>query len=482
MLIVAIVAGAVAGVALTGWVRQRGASDMRSALEQAQTKVLELTAEAAALRATLAAERAGAAEKAALLEAAREQLANAFKALSAEALQTNNQQFLELAKGQFENLQLQSKHDLELRQQKIDDSLKPIRESLGKVDSQIQEIEKARVGAYQSLTQQVEQLMREQVLLRSETTNLVGALKQPGVRGRWGEIQLRRVVELAGMLAYCDFVEQQSVETEEGRLRPDLIVKLPGGRNVIVDSKVPLAGYLAALEARAAELRAHGLSAGIAPFDVTDETAARSAIDGVVRTHGALDILIANAGIHHARPLGEWKMDDWRRVMASNLDACFVLELVRLVDRERDAIDRIATALHHGVERLAQRVELADLDHQLVRRLIAGEARARIVRILIDRVEREVARLHVAIGNAGGFHGGDKRREVRVSGGNGHDGAGFLLFMVVRQSGGADAGQGEGEQGMLEYVHGISFCGSWEVCFGTTPLCRCMRAERVRFA
>ncbi len=250
MLIVAIVAGAVAGVALTGWVRQRGTSETRSALEQAQAKVLELTAEAAALRATLDAERVGAAEKAALLEAAREQLANAFKALSAEALQTNNQQFLELAKGQFENLQLQSKHDLELRQQKIDESLKPIRESLGKVDSQIQEIEKARVGAYQSLTQQVEQLMREQVLLRSETTNLVGALKQPGVRGRWGEIQLRRVVELAGMLAYCDFIEQHSVETEEGRLRPDLIVKLPGGRNVIVDSKVPLAGYLAALEAR----------------------------------------------------------------------------------------------------------------------------------------------------------------------------------------------------------------------------------------
>lgn len=250
MLIAAIVAGVVVGVVLSGWVRQRNTTDDRSALQQAQTKVLELTAEAAALRATLDAERAGAAEKAALLEAAREQLANAFKALSAEALQTNNQQFLELAKGQFENLQLQSKHDLELRQQKIDESLKPIRESLGKVDSQIQEIEKARVGAYQSLTQQVEQLMREQVLLRSETTNLVGALKQPGVRGRWGEIQLRRVVELAGMLAYCDFVEQHSVETEEGRLRPDLIVKLPGGRNVIVDSKVPLAGYLAALEAR----------------------------------------------------------------------------------------------------------------------------------------------------------------------------------------------------------------------------------------
>ena len=140
MLIAAIVAGVVVGVVLSGWVRQRNTTDDRSALQQAQTKVLELTAEAAALRATLDAERAGAAEKAALLEAAREQLANAFKALSAEALQTNNQQFLELAKGQFENLQLQSKHDLELRQQKIDESLKPIRESLGKVDSQIQEI------------------------------------------------------------------------------------------------------------------------------------------------------------------------------------------------------------------------------------------------------------------------------------------------------------------------------------------------------
>jgi len=250
VMFVGLVLAALVGGAIGWWARQRSGAGDQLALSQAQQRVLELTAESAALKATLDAERTSAAEKAALLEAAREQLAQAFKALSAEALQTNNQQFLELAKGQFENLQLQSKHELELRQQKIDETLKPIRESLGKVDSQIQEIEKARVGAYQSLTQQVEQLMREQVLLRGETTNLVGALKQPGVRGRWGEIQLRRVVELAGMLAYCDFVEQQSVETEEGRLRPDLIVKLPGGRNVIVDSKVPLAGYLAALEAR----------------------------------------------------------------------------------------------------------------------------------------------------------------------------------------------------------------------------------------
>jgi len=238
------------------WARRSNKTADTGELERLRAQVLELTGEAAALQATLQAERAAAAEKLGLLEAGREQLSNAFKALSAEALQSNNQQFLELARTQLEGFQAQAKSDLEMRQQQIGETLKPIKESLGKVDAQIQELEKARTGAYQSLTQQVEQLMREQVLLRSETSNLVGALKQPGVRGRWGEIQLRRVVELAGMLAYCDFVEQQSVETEEGRLRPDLIVKLPGGRNVIVDSKVPLSGYLAALEARDEATRA----------------------------------------------------------------------------------------------------------------------------------------------------------------------------------------------------------------------------------
>lgn len=244
------------------WARRGVSGEGGVELERLRARLLELTGETAALQATLQAERVAAAEKQSVLEAAREQLSNAFKALSAEALQSNNQQFLELARTQLEGFQTQAKQDLEMRQQQIGETLKPIKESLGKVDAQIQELEKARTGAYQSLSQQVEQLMREQVLLRSETSNLVGALKQPGVRGRWGEIQLRRVVELAGMLAYCDFVEQQSLETEEGRLRPDLIVKLPGGRNVIVDSKVPLAGYLAALEAqddvtRAVKLQEH---------------------------------------------------------------------------------------------------------------------------------------------------------------------------------------------------------------------------------
>jgi len=242
--------GAAAGGAI-GYrlARQRPSPEQVQEIAQLQARVLELTASNAALTATLEQERGVAAERAAELASAREQLLNSFKALSAEALQVNNEQFLNLARTQLERFQSEAKLDLAARQQQIGESLKPIRDSIGRFDAQVQEIEKVRAVAYQSLTDQVQQLMREQVLLRGETSNLVGALKQPTVRGRWGEIQLRRVVELAGMLAYCDFIEQQSVTTEEGRLRPDLIVKLPGGRNVIVDSKVPLSGYLAALEA-----------------------------------------------------------------------------------------------------------------------------------------------------------------------------------------------------------------------------------------
>lgn len=230
------IVGAAVSLTFALWWLRRGQDALRA-------QVLELTARAAALQATLASERDAAAGQAALLAAAEQKLSDAFKALSSEALQRNNGQFLELARTQLEGFQVQAKSDLDQRQTRID-------ETLGKFDLQLKELEKNRVGAYQSLTEQVERLMREQTLLRTETSNLVGALKQPTVRGRWGEIQLRRVVELAGMLDHCDFIEQQSIDTEEGRLRPDLIIKLPGGRHVIVDSKVPLSGYLAALEAR----------------------------------------------------------------------------------------------------------------------------------------------------------------------------------------------------------------------------------------
>jgi DNA recombination protein RmuC len=245
----------VAGAMTGGWLglvvaRQKISPKHAAELAQLQARILELTGQNAALQATLERDQAAATEKLAVLDAAREQLANAFKALSAEALHTNNQQFLELARTQLENFQVQARTDLEVRQRKIDESLKPIRESIDKFDLQVRDLEKNRAVAYQSLTDQVQLLMREQVALRGETSNLVSALRQPTVRGRWGEIQLRRVVELAGMLAHCDFREQQSIDTEEGRLRPDLIIHLPRGRTVIVDSKVPLSGYLAALEAR----------------------------------------------------------------------------------------------------------------------------------------------------------------------------------------------------------------------------------------
>lgn len=246
MMTMLFVTGALCGLVLGAAITWRALRNRPSAEQQA--RVLELTAGQAALQVALDKERESAEEKLRMLESARTQLADAFKALSSEALERNNRQFLDLAKTQLESFQQQAKSDLEMRQSQIGESLKPIKESLGRVDAQIQELEKARVGAYQSLSQQVDQLMREQVLLRGETSNLVGALKQPGVRGRWGEIQLRRVVELAGMLAHCDFFEQQSIDTESGRLRPDLIIKLPGNRHVIVDSKVPLSGYLAALE------------------------------------------------------------------------------------------------------------------------------------------------------------------------------------------------------------------------------------------
>jgi DNA recombination protein RmuC len=192
--------------------------------------------------------------------AARDDLADAFKALSAEALAKNNLGFLELAKAALAREQEAARGELERRQQAIGELVAPVKASLEKFEQQIGGIEKARVEAYSTLTEQVKSLAESQGQLRSETANLVKALRAPHTRGRWGELQLKRVVEMAGMLDHCDFFEQESTDTEEGRLRPDMIVKLPGGKNIVVDAKAPLAAYLDALEAKDEHERAKKLA------------------------------------------------------------------------------------------------------------------------------------------------------------------------------------------------------------------------------
>jgi DNA recombination protein RmuC len=210
-----------------------------------------------------AAERRAGEEKLALLEQAESKLRDAFAALSAEALRQNNQSFLDLARTSLGEFQQSATSELEQRQKAVGDLVRPIQEALARVDGKLGEVEKERIAAYAALVEQVRAMARTQEALQAETGNLVKALRAPQVRGRWGEIQLKRVVEMAGMLDYCDFEEQASVETADGRLRPDLIVRLPGGKTVVVDAKAPLAAYLDAIDgkgdddAREALLRDH---------------------------------------------------------------------------------------------------------------------------------------------------------------------------------------------------------------------------------
>jgi len=186
---------------------------------------------------------------------ARGALTDSFRSLSADALQRNNQAFLDLAKATLETQHEAAKGELTQRQQALGELVAPIRSTLEKFEQQVQGVEKARIDAYATLFEQVRALADGQGQLRKETANLVRALRAPHARGRWGELQLKRVVEMAGMLDHCDFYEQESADGEEGKLRPDLIVRLPGGKQLVVDAKAPLAAYLDALEAEDDEHR-----------------------------------------------------------------------------------------------------------------------------------------------------------------------------------------------------------------------------------
>ncbi len=219
-------------------------ADLARLLQEQRT----LVESRAQLQAALESERKTNTEKMDLLTRAGEDLQNAFKALAADALKSNSSSFLQIAQETLKRFQSEAKGDLDARQKAVADLVTPVRESLTKVDAQIQQMEIARGEAYGDLKAQVQSLIVTQSELRSETGNLVRALRTPNVRGRWGEIQLRRVVEIAGMLPYCDFAEQETVTSESGRLRPDLVVKLPGGKHVVVDAKTPLQAFLDAFE------------------------------------------------------------------------------------------------------------------------------------------------------------------------------------------------------------------------------------------
>ena len=216
---------------------------------QLRQTLSSLQGQLAELQERLEQERLRSAEKLTVLEDARQRLAETFQSLSADALRRNNQSFLELARENLERFQENAKSDWEGRQKAVDQLIEPIRSSMEKVDQRMEAMEKTRIDAYGALNEQLRGLVQDHLpRLHQETASLVKALRQPAARGRWGEMQLKRVVEMAGMLAYCDFTEQTSVHTENGQQRPDMLVRLPGGKRLVVDAKAPLNAYLEAME------------------------------------------------------------------------------------------------------------------------------------------------------------------------------------------------------------------------------------------
>jgi DNA recombination protein RmuC len=260
-----LLVGLAAGAGL-GWfiAQSRGAAAaerarlMEAELNLTRARLAETEGQKSRIETQLAAERAAATEKIAALTDAHERLKTEFSALSADALRSNNQSFLELARESFGKLHQQSADELGKRQQAIDALVKPLKESLEKVDAKILEIEKARANAYGQLSEQLKSLGTAQVSLQAEAAKLSVALRSTTTAGTWGELQLRRVVELSGMSSYCDFVEQQTT----GALRPDLLVRLPGGQQIVVDAKAPNDAYREAANAsdelvRTAKLAEH---------------------------------------------------------------------------------------------------------------------------------------------------------------------------------------------------------------------------------
>jgi DNA recombination protein RmuC len=234
-LISALVVGLAVG-ALLGWLAARPA--------------------AARLQSELDKDRAVHAERLKAYQAAETRLREAFQALSADALKTNNEVFLVLAETRLRDARTEAATDIDARKTAIENLLKPMATTLERVDREIKDADRRRVESGAQLMLTIASLDTAGQSLRDETRRLTDALKRPGVRGRWGELQLKRVVELAGMVEYCDFTEQQTLDGDEaGRIRPDVIVRLPGGKQIVIDAKAPLDAYLMSLEAQSEAAR-----------------------------------------------------------------------------------------------------------------------------------------------------------------------------------------------------------------------------------
>jgi DNA recombination protein RmuC len=221
----------------------------------------ELERELAVARAELEHERTRGEERLATLRDAQQRLSESFKALSAEALQSSMAQLSELARAQLKAAQVEARGDLEKRQQAVEQLVSPLREQLSRVDTQLLRLDQERRESRGRLEAQLRTLAETGERLRTETGALVTALRKPNTRGQWGQMQLRNVVELAGMVRYCDFVEQSALGGEDAALRPDVVVSMPGGKHVVIDAKAPLQGVLDAYEARDEEEREQHLRA-----------------------------------------------------------------------------------------------------------------------------------------------------------------------------------------------------------------------------
>src|SRR3569623_188193 len=229
---------------------RRSQASSQSRAEGLEAELRRLEGERAAMAARAGELERGLTEQRRLLDDAKGVLGTTYQALAAEALQRSNEGFLQIATEKLAAARREGTTDLAAREQAIAALVTPLRQSLEKIDQQAQALERSRGEAYVELKAQVGFLMQGQDRLRTATGNLVNALRAPAVRGRWGEIQLRRVLELAGMVEHCDFAEQASLDTADGRLRPDVVVRLPGGKSIVVDAKAPMGAYLSAHDAK----------------------------------------------------------------------------------------------------------------------------------------------------------------------------------------------------------------------------------------